>query len=179
MEGKGAGGGGAQAVKTTAVISQCRQDECRPACEPFDGNAYQEVTVHHMNLLLVPNNTASRKQSNMTIWQPKFLLLRQPEGGSSCTQWGHYLKTTYAGYDHVQCPDAAPELYLVARGQVAHFGQLHLVYMHQQLYSSLPDLQCRHVGQEVIAHKEAHEHCRTRPCVKNCRSGNRCQLMLF
>ena len=55
--------------------------------------------------------------------------------------------------------------YLVARSQVAHFGQLHLVYMHQQLYSSFPDFQCRHVGQEVIAHKEAHEHCTAEPCV--------------
>lgn len=50
--------------------------------------------------------------------------------------------------------------YLVARCEVTHLGQLHLVDMHEQLNSSLPNLQGRHVGQEVIAHKEAHEHCR-------------------
>ena len=32
--------------------------------------------------------------------------------------------------------------------------------MHEQLNSSLPDLQSRHVGQKIIAHKEAHEHCK-------------------
>ena len=52
-----------------------------------------------------------------------------------------------------------PMAYLVAGSQIAHLGQLHLVDMHEQLDGSLPDLQCRHVGQEVIAHKEAHEHC--------------------
>ena len=49
--------------------------------------------------------------------------------------------------------------HLVARGEVAHAGQLHLVHVHQQLNSSFPDLQGGHVRQEVIPHKEAHEHC--------------------
>ena len=64
---------------------------------------------------------------------------------------------------HVSRPEARGSLCqadLIARGKVAHLGQLHLVDMHQQLDGSLPDLQSGHVGQEVIAHEEAHEHCK-------------------
>ena len=49
--------------------------------------------------------------------------------------------------------------YLVALGEVAHVGQLLLVHVHQELDGALTDLQRRHVGQEVVPHKEAHEYC--------------------
>ena len=46
-----------------------------------------------------------------------------------------------------------------AIGEVACGWQLLLVGLHEQLDGALPDLQGRHVRQEVIAHKEAHEYC--------------------
>ena len=55
--------------------------------------------------------------------------------------------------------ESQQEIHLVARCEVAHLGQLHFVDMHEQLNGPFPDLQSWHVGQEVIAHKEAHEHC--------------------
>ena len=49
--------------------------------------------------------------------------------------------------------------HLGAVRQPAHEWQLFLVGGHQQLNGPLPDLEGRHVRQEVIAHKEAHEDC--------------------
>ena len=40
----------------------------------------------------------------------------------------------------------------------AHVRQLLLVDMHQQLDGPLSNLQRRHMGQEVVATKEAHEN---------------------
>ena len=56
--------------------------------------------------------------------------------------------------------------YLISRGEITHPWELHLVDMHQQLNGAFSDLQSGHVGQEIISHKEAHEHCTstTAPC---------------
>lgn len=43
--------------------------------------------------------------------------------------------------------------------EISNSGQLIFVGMHQKLNCSFTDFQCRHVRQEIIAHKKAHKNC--------------------